>query len=287
MSTPVGGPVFTLATGPVGSTPATLAALAQPILHHTDPAFRDLYAETVALLREAFETCCDPVIFPGEAVVGIEATAAAMIGPDDVLLNLVSGIYGRVFGHSGGGMPATSSRLRRLTAARSRPPPSARRSRGRPDITIVSAVHCETPSGTLNDLGAIGEMAARSGALLIVDAVSSFGGAPTDFEESPGVAVAAPQKASAAPPASRCCTSARTPGSTSPPTRTRRAGRHCPSSTGATRTVRTGRSRSRRRSRRSTRSARAAPVPGRGAGDVLDGTGGQPARCGPGCRRSA
>ena len=30
--------------------------------------------------------------------MGIEATAAAMIGPDDVVLNLVSGIYGRVFG---------------------------------------------------------------------------------------------------------------------------------------------------------------------------------------------
>ena len=40
MSTADVGPVFTLATGPVGSTPATLAALAQPVLHHTDPAFR-------------------------------------------------------------------------------------------------------------------------------------------------------------------------------------------------------------------------------------------------------
>ncbi|HEX4288520.1 MAG TPA: hypothetical protein VH021_06365, partial [Trebonia sp.] len=57
-------PVFTLATGPVGSTPATQAALAQPVLHHTDPAFRALYAQTVALLREAFGTSVDPVIFP-------------------------------------------------------------------------------------------------------------------------------------------------------------------------------------------------------------------------------
>ena len=87
-------PVFTLATGPAGSTPATQAALAQPVLHHTDPAFRALYAETVTLLREAFGTSADPVIFPGEAVVGIEAAAAALIGPDDVVLNVVSGIYG-------------------------------------------------------------------------------------------------------------------------------------------------------------------------------------------------
>ena len=95
-------PVFTLATGPVGSTPATQAALAQPVLHHTDPAFLAVYAETVTLLREAFGASVDPVIFPGEAVVGIEAVAAALIGPDDVVLNLVSGIYGKAFGQLAG-----------------------------------------------------------------------------------------------------------------------------------------------------------------------------------------
>jgi pyridoxamine---pyruvate transaminase len=95
MSADGAGPVFTLATGPVGSTPATLAALGQPVLHHTDPVFRALYAETVELLRVAFGTDGDPVILQGEAVVGLEAVAASLIAPGDVVLNLVSGIYGR------------------------------------------------------------------------------------------------------------------------------------------------------------------------------------------------
>jgi pyridoxamine--pyruvate transaminase len=191
-----GGPVFTLATGPVGSTPATQAALTQPVLHHTDPAFRELYAETVGLLREAFGVARDPVIFPGEAVVGIEATAAAMIGPDDVVLNLVSGIYGRVFGQLARRFAARVIEVE--TTNRGSIPPAAVREAlaGRGDVTLVSVVHCETPSGTLNDLDAIGEITARHGALLIVDAVSSFGGVPTDFEHWPaGVAIAAPQKA--------------------------------------------------------------------------------------------
>jgi hypothetical protein len=63
-------PVFTLTPGPAGATPATLAALSQPILHHQDPAFLALYAETVESLRRAFGTGENPVIFPGEAVVG-------------------------------------------------------------------------------------------------------------------------------------------------------------------------------------------------------------------------
>jgi hypothetical protein len=60
-------PVFTLTPGPAGAAPATLAALSQPILHHQDPAFLALYAETVELLRRAFGTADAPVIFPGEA----------------------------------------------------------------------------------------------------------------------------------------------------------------------------------------------------------------------------
>ena len=187
-------PVFTLATGPVGSTPATQAALAQPVLHHTDPAFRALYAETVTLLREAFGTSVDPVIFPGEAVVGIEAAAAALIGPDDVVLNLVSGIYGRAFGQLARRFAREVIEVETAYNASIAPVAVTDALTRHGDVTIVAAVHCETPLGTMNDLDAISEITARSGALLIVDAVSSFGGMRTDFEHWPGIAITAPQK---------------------------------------------------------------------------------------------
>jgi pyridoxamine---pyruvate transaminase len=195
MSTADGWPEFTLATGPVGSTPVTLAALAQPVLHHTDPAFRALYGQTVALLREAFGTSVDPVIFPGEAVVGLEAAAAALIGPDDVVLNLVSGLYGRVFGRLAARFAREVVEVAADDNASVAPAAVSDALARRPDVTVVAVVHCETPSGTMNDVDAIAEITARSGALLIVDAVSSFAGTPTDFERWPGIAVTAPQKA--------------------------------------------------------------------------------------------
>jgi pyridoxamine--pyruvate transaminase len=195
MSTADVGPVFTLATGPVGSTPATLAALAQPVLHHTDPAFRALYAETVTLLRSAFGTSVDPVIFPGEAVVGIEAAAAALIGPDDVVLNLVSGIYGQAFGQLAGRFAREVIEVETAYNDSIDPAAVAEALGRREDVTIVSVVHCETPSGTVNDLDAISQLAAATGALLIVDAVSSFAGMRIDVEHWPGIVIAAPQKA--------------------------------------------------------------------------------------------
>lgn len=194
-------PAFSLTTGPAGATAATLAALARPVLHHLDPAFGALYEQTADLLRQAFGTGQAPVILPGEAVVGLEAAAASLIGPGDVVLNLVSGLYGRFYGDwarryarevievevpNDSAVPAAS-----VAEAFAR----------RPDIGVVSVVHCETPSGTVNDLDAIAAVAADCKALLIVDAVSSFGGIRCDFAGwQADLAVTAPQKCLGGPP---------------------------------------------------------------------------------------
>src|ERR1700753_3279454 len=91
-------PAFTLTPGPSGATPATLAAMSRPLLHHQDPAFLALYAETAAMLGRAVGPGGDRVILPGEAVIGLEAAAASLIAPGEEVLNLVSGPYGRAFG---------------------------------------------------------------------------------------------------------------------------------------------------------------------------------------------
>ena len=188
-------PAFNLTGGPAGATPATLAALGRPVLHHLDPAFGALYQRTAELLQQAFGTRESPVILPGEAVVGLEAAAASLIGPEDIVLNLVSGIYGRGYG-------AWAGRYAREVIEIEVPYDSAVPAsavadamRVRPDITMVSVVHCETPTGTVNDLGAISAVAAEHDALLIVDAVSSFGGIRCDFTSwRAGLVVTAPQK---------------------------------------------------------------------------------------------
>ncbi len=49
---------------------------------------------------------------------------------------------------------------------------------------MVTAVHCETPSGTLNPVAAIGSLVkAHDVPLFYVDAVSSAGGAPLDVDD--------------------------------------------------------------------------------------------------------
>ena len=51
------------------------------------------------------------------------------------------------------------------------------------DITHVAFVHCETTTGILNPLEEIAETVKRRGKVLIVDAMSSFGGIPMDLSK--------------------------------------------------------------------------------------------------------
>ena len=62
-------PVFTLTPGPAGATPATLAALSQPILHHQDPAFLTLYVQIAHM---------GPAAYPLGPVIALVALGRAM-----------------------------------------------------------------------------------------------------------------------------------------------------------------------------------------------------------------
>jgi pyridoxamine---pyruvate transaminase len=169
-------PVFTFSAGPSGASPRTLAAIGKGVPYHHDPLFLDLYASTMGRLQQAFGAPERPVILQGEAVLGLEAAAASLIGRGDVVLNLVSGIFGKGFGYWARryakevievevayDSAVSASQVESALAAR-------------PDVAIVSVVHCETPSGTMNPVAEVGPVAAAAGALLLVDAVSSFGG---------------------------------------------------------------------------------------------------------------
>jgi pyridoxamine---pyruvate transaminase len=188
-------PVFSQTSGPAGATPDTLAALGRPVLHQTDPAFGESYADTVELLRRAFGTPQAPVILHGEAVLGLEAAAASLIRSDDVVLNLVSGVYGKGYGYWARRYAREVVEVE-VPYDSAVPAASVRKAlEQRPDVSVVSVVHCETPSGTMNDLDAIGPVVAEHGALLIVDAVSSFGGTPCDLAAwGADLVVVGPQK---------------------------------------------------------------------------------------------
>ena len=169
-------PVITLTSGPVNAYPEVLQGLGRPVLYDHDPAFQAFYERVVDKATTAMRLSNRPVIQQGEPVLGLEAAAASMITPDDTVLNLASGVYGKGFGSWA---LRHSPKLLEIEVPYNeaiRPDAVAEMFRKHPEITVVSACHHDTPSGTINPIDEIGAIVAENGAYLIVDAVSSFGG---------------------------------------------------------------------------------------------------------------
>ena len=194
-------PVLWLTCGPVDIYPEVREALARPVLYEHDPVFRARYAGVTERLRVALRTANDPVILQGEPVLGLEAAAASLITREDVVLNLVSGVFGDGFGWWARRYCDEVLEIRVPYNAAIDPAAVADLLRARPDITVVSLCHHDTPSGTINPVAEIGRIVAAHGACLLVDAVSSFGGMDVHPDDcAADIFVTAPQKCLGCPP---------------------------------------------------------------------------------------
>lgn len=184
-----------MAAGPVEVPPQTLRDMARPVMYHYDPAFKELFARTSALLKEVYRTRHDVVIMQGEAILGLEAAAASLISPGDKVLNLVSGVFGKWFQffiEKEGGETIELA----VPYNDAVDPEDVRDAlKANPGVKYLSVVHSETPSGTHNPVREIGQVAREFGVLTMVDTVSGLGGELLSPEEwGIDVAVAGPQK---------------------------------------------------------------------------------------------
>ncbi len=143
-----------------------------------DPEFFSRYDEARAYLAKMLGTIKENVvIWVGEAMSGLEAAVANTVRQGDKVAVLSNGIFGDSFADlvsSYGGVPV----IYRVNYSKVLDPDGVRRFlRGdAKDAEVVTMVHCETPSGTLNSLREVAEVVKGEGRLLIVDSVSAIGG---------------------------------------------------------------------------------------------------------------
>jgi pyridoxamine--pyruvate transaminase len=194
-------PVITLTSGPVNAYPDVLRGLGRTVLYDYDPAFQLFYEKVVDKTQKVMRLSNKPVILHGEPVLGLEAAAASLITPDDVVLNLASGVYGKGFGYWA---KRYSPHLLEIEVPFNEsidPQTVVTMLEAHPEITIIAVCQHDTPSGTINPIDAIGALSSAHGAYLIVDAVSSFGGMKTHPEDCKAdIYVAGPNKCLGAPP---------------------------------------------------------------------------------------
>ena len=185
--------LFTLSAGPVEVYPEVREALTRPVLADTDPAFLALYERVAEKVTRAMRAETPALILQSEAILGIEAAAASLIGPEDVVLNLVSGPFGKGFGYWAARHAKEVIELAVPYDTAIEPAAVREALERRPDIAVVALVHHETPVGTLNPAAEIAAIARDAGVLTIIDAVSSFAGMPVHADAG-DVFIAGPGK---------------------------------------------------------------------------------------------
>jgi aspartate aminotransferase-like enzyme len=143
--------------------------------------FFKLYEKNQALLQRLLGTQETVVITLGEAMSILWGGLKSALKPGDRLLAVAGGFFGDGFAEM-----ARSIGLQVETVASeydSLPDPEKVREaalRFRPKM--ITAVHCETPSGTLTPLRELGKIATEVDALFLTDFVSSGGGVAVDVD---------------------------------------------------------------------------------------------------------
>ncbi|MEZ4868443.1 MAG: aminotransferase class V-fold PLP-dependent enzyme [Caldilineaceae bacterium] len=167
-----------LVPGPV-SIPADILALYQQDYGSADleGEFLELYRSCEQGLQQLLVTTNRVVIQSGEGMLALWGALKSVLQPGDRVLAVATGLFGYGIGEMAAQLGAEVETVGfgyndiadpqqvREVAQRFRP-------------RLITAVHCETPSGTLNPLTELGAISREVDALFYVDFVASAGGSP-------------------------------------------------------------------------------------------------------------
>ncbi|RXZ76661.1 alanine--glyoxylate aminotransferase family protein [Paenibacillaceae bacterium] len=169
--------------GPVEVDPRVLRAMASPILGQFDPEFTEMMNETMAMLRELFQTA-NHQAFPvdGTSRSGIEAVLVSLIEPGDKVLVPIYGRFGHLLAEISERCGANVVVMEQEWGKVFDPEQVIEKMKlERPDI--VALVHGETSTGRMQPLRDIGRACRELGSLFVVDAVATIGGADVRVDE--------------------------------------------------------------------------------------------------------
>ncbi|ELY96589.1 class V aminotransferase [Natrialba chahannaoensis JCM 10990] len=196
--------------GPTEIPPAVRERLAEPIPNpDLEPEFFECYRALADKLTRIHTADADgsaatdgrdTAILAGEGILGLEAAIDSLVSPGDRVLCLSNGRYGDGFADfvtQYDGDPVTCS----VPWDETLDPDTVETAIEDADepFDVATMVHCETPTGTLNDLGPVLDVLNEHEIISVVDAVSSLGATPVPTDRI-DVCLGASQKCFSAPP---------------------------------------------------------------------------------------
>jgi alanine-glyoxylate transaminase / serine-glyoxylate transaminase / serine-pyruvate transaminase len=177
-------PRILMGPGPSDAHPRVLKAMATPLIGHLDPEFVQMMDEVKSMVQQTFLTE-NPLTFvvsaPGSA--GMETCLVNLLEPDDDCIICTNGVFGGrmvdIAQRCGAKVHQVTTEWGKVTE----PDQIKKALLACPKPKLVAIVHAETSTGALQPLAEISDLVHDAGALLMVDAVTSFCGVPLRVDD--------------------------------------------------------------------------------------------------------
>ena len=191
-----------LGPGPSTVHPRVLQALSLPVMGHLDPTFFQVMDDVCEMLRKVFHTTNFMTVPISSTGTGAMETACAnIIEPGDSMLVCRNGYFGIRLADIAERCGATVHVMDTPWGKAVDPQMLKDELKKRPGLKAVGVVHAETSTGVLSDMKELVDVIHESGALAIVDAVTSLGGHEVRMDDwGIDVCYSATQKCLGAPP---------------------------------------------------------------------------------------
>ncbi len=162
--------------GPTPVPERIMLKMANPIIHHRNPEFKEIFAELNENIKYLFQTKNDVLTLTSSGTGAMEAAVANVINENEKAIYVNGGKFGERWGHLlrvFGGIPLEIRKDWGIPPAKEEILDLIKEN---PEVVAVYLTHSETSSGTVTDVKEIAHEIRRiSDALIIVDGITSIG----------------------------------------------------------------------------------------------------------------
>jgi len=169
---------YLLTPGPTPLPPEVCQAMAQPIIHHRTPQFQAILKEVTEGLKYVFCTKCDVFILASSGTGAMEAAVVNLLSMQDTALTVQGGKFGERWTQICKSYGINTEIIDVAWGQAVNPKDIEKKLKENPKIKAVFATLCETSTGVVCDIEAIGRVVKNSDAVLVVDAISGLGAIP-------------------------------------------------------------------------------------------------------------
>jgi aspartate aminotransferase-like enzyme len=173
---------YLVTPGPTPVPPEVLAAVSAPMIHHRGPDFRAILARVLERLALVFRTENDVVLFTSAGTGAMESAVANLCSPGDRVLFVTHGYFGERWAAIAQAYGCDVIELRCEWGESPNPDDVAEKLEVAGGVRAVYLTHSETSTGVVADVRSIAERVNGTGALVVVDAISSLAAVPLETD---------------------------------------------------------------------------------------------------------